>query len=154
TFSQLPQHLNIKHTIFGQLTGGFDIFNRLIQTPVASDGSGRPNTPVVINRTEVFTDSQNGVLRISSTRGSTSSATGTVTATGGGGLTASQALNVRLVPNTADGTATGTAVNDKPFLGPVNNQVTRIGQAVTFNLAATDFEGDNLTFAVRTARDF
>lgn len=151
-FSQYPQHLNFRHTIFGQLVSGFDIFSKLITTP--TDSASKPLTPVVLQKTQLFTDTQDGVLLVTTPKGVTGSDTITVTATGGGGATATQTFTIVASPDTMDGTASGTPINDRPFLGPVSNQTTSAGTPVTFNLTGTDLQNDPLTFVVKDPTSF
>lgn len=136
--SALPQHLNFQHSIFGILTSGFDTFKKLINTP--TDASNRPTNNETINSAQVFTDTQNGVARISAPEGFVGSAGITVTATDTLGGNAVRSFNANVVADT---------VNDRAFLGTVTNQTTTTGTPVTFNVQGTDLENDALTFVVK-----
>lgn len=139
---QLPQHLNFQHTIFGMLTSGFDTFRKLIGTP--TDGNGRPLQTATITSAAVFTDDQNGVLRLHAPAGFTGSSNIIVTAATDDS-TDQQTFTLNVVPD---------AVNDRPFLGPVSSQTTLQGTPITFSVDGTDIDGDALTFVVRDAASF
>jgi cyclophilin family peptidyl-prolyl cis-trans isomerase len=137
--ADMPQHLNYQHTIFGQLVAGFDVFEKLMQVNVEANPNtpnnevSRPVSPVTITSAEVFTDTQNAVLRIFATSGFTGDATVTVRARTTTGEVTTQTF-----------TATGVADTrtEPPFLGPVANQTANAGSPVTFTLTATDFSGN------------
>ena len=73
SLAQMPQHLNFDHTIFGILTSGFDTYQKIITTPVTGS---TPNNQVKITSASVFTDTQNGVLRLSTPSDFTGYSTG------------------------------------------------------------------------------
>ncbi|RPI90994.1 MAG: peptidylprolyl isomerase, partial [Planctomycetaceae bacterium] len=104
TLGQLPEHLNFKHTIFGILTSGFDTFRSLMSTPTNS--AGRPNSTVEITNATIFTDNQQGVLRVTPAAGFTGSTTLTVRASDGQGNTDERQVAVTIVPDT---------INDRAF---------------------------------------
>lgn len=160
---QPPQHLNFQHTIFGQMVQGFDVFTKLISTPVTSPVTGTPTSPPIINSITVIEDTQDAVLRISAPEGFTGSSTFTVTGTDGHGGKTTRTFQVSVIADT---------VNERPFLGdstnnfrvalppsPVandpNNQA--FGLATTVNtplvmmLPRTDTEHDQLVFGVSNA---
>jgi hypothetical protein len=153
SLAQLPQHLNFENAIFGQLTSGFDIFKKLISTPT-DPKTDRPLTPVIIQSVQVITDSHDEVLRVLTPRGVTGDATITVTATGGSGATAVQALHVQVVPDTTDGQPGSTAIIDRPFLGPVATQTAFEDSSMSFQLTARDIDNNPLTFVVRDPTTF
>jgi cyclophilin family peptidyl-prolyl cis-trans isomerase len=139
SLAQEPQHLNFKHTIFGQLVAGFDTFTKIMTTPVQDPSVGNPVSPVTIEHATVTDTDPNGVLRVTAPANFTGTSTITVTPTDTGGPSTGDSFNVTFVNDT---------VNDPPFLGPVNNVTTTPGTAVTIPLTATDLENDPLTFEV------
>lgn len=143
TLAQLPQSLNFNYTIFGILTSGADIFQKLMSTPTGANN--KPTTAEIINSATVITDAQNGVLRLHAAPGFTGSSTITVTADDGHGNTSQQQFNVNVVPDT---------INDPAFLGPVSNVTTAQGTPVTLNVQGYDLEDDQLTFVVKDPATF
>ena len=101
-----PQHLNYRHTIFGQLTHGFDLFGQLMATPV--DGNSRPLTPALITSATIITNTQSTVLYLTAPT-NTGAATLTVQAQSSGGTT-QVTFQVTIAANT---------VNDPPFFAPM-----------------------------------
>jgi cyclophilin family peptidyl-prolyl cis-trans isomerase len=57
----LPQALNNRFTIFGDLVGGFDVFEKLMTTPGTN---GTPTNLVTINSATTITDNHDAVLMI------------------------------------------------------------------------------------------
>lgn len=142
--AQMPQHLNFNHSIVGLLVGGFDIFGQLMSTNVVAQNPpsntelSRPIPPITIVNAEVFTDTQNGVLRISGPTDFLGTTQITVTASSDGG----QVQHNFTVQGIAD------TVNDRPFLSAISDVRVSAGSSVTIQLEATDLENDVLTFAV------
>lgn len=142
TLAQMPQHLNFDHSIFGILTSGFDTFDRIMTTPV--NGSTPTNT-VRITNADIIDDNQNGVLVISAPTGFTGASTIEVTGTGGGGEQDVESFSVSVVADT---------VNDKPFLGDVQDLTTPKNTPITFDVQGIDLESDDLTFVVSDLATF
>src|SRR5262249_28294145 len=122
---------------------------KIMGTPVQAQSAtnpepSKPVTPVVINTATVFTDTQDGVLRISAPAAFQGTSMITVTASDSDGPV-SRSFTEQVVPDTQ---------NDRPFLGTLTNPTTTMGTAVTFSLPATDLENDQLTFAVRNPNNF
>ncbi|MDB5337010.1 MAG: putative peptidyl-prolyl cis-trans isomerase [Planctomycetaceae bacterium] len=142
TLDSMPRSLNFNHTIFGILTSGFDTFNKIMTTPVQSNGSetSSPVTPVVMSNVQVFTDTTHGVLKISAANGFTGSSTVTVSATGATGPAAVKNFIATGVSDT---------INDRPFLGPIQNISTAVNTPISFTVTGIDLESDNLTFLVK-----
>src|SRR5262249_18491285 len=96
-----PAGLNFQNTIFGQLTSGFDIFNKLMLTQVkvnvATGEKSSPITPVTINSATIVADDQHAVLRVSADAGFTGSATVTVTADDNNGHSTQRSFLVNVV---------------------------------------------------------
>ena len=70
---------DFRYTIFGMLTSGNDILNEI--DAVATDSNDKPLNSVVITSATIFTDTQDGVLRLSAPIGTTGTADVTVTVT-------------------------------------------------------------------------
>ena len=142
TLDSMPRSLNFNHTIFGILTSGFETYQKIMTTPVQANGSGEvsdPVNPVVMSNVQVFTDTTNGVLKISAANGFTGSSTITVTANGSG------------TSSTKNFIATGVSdtLNDRPFLGVIQNISTAVNTPISFTITGIDLESDNLTFVVK-----
>ena len=142
--AQRHTDLNFNYSIVGILTDGFDIYQKMITTPVSSNGSGEtsaPNNPITITGATVFSDTKNAVIELKPTSGfGTGTANITVSANDGTGATPQSFA----VAGVADG------VNSPPFIStPVPNQTTVAGTAVSFNVAVTDIDGDPTTIAVK-----
>ena len=140
---KLPQNLNFENPIFGIVTSGFDILNKLMSTNTNS--SDRPLTNEVINSATVFTDTNNGVIELQSKAGFTGSTKITITADDGHGNSAQQQATINIVADTA---------NDPPFLGSVGNQTTTQGTPVTFTVQGVDLQKDALTLVVKDPTSF
>lgn len=144
-----PRSLTFQHTIFGQLVSGFDTFNKIMLTPVHNNPStgekSSPDSAVTINTASIVTDTQHAVLRLTAPAGFTGTSNITVTATNTGSQTAQRSFVATVATDT---------VNDRPFLGTVTNQTTRVNTPITITLPATDVELDTLTFVVRDPTNF
>jgi len=129
--------LDFQHTIFGFLTAGDDV-RRQIST-VATDAGNKPLHDVVITSATIFYDTENGVLRLFAPEGTTGTAVITVTVTDSvTGETAGQSFLLTLEADTS---------NSAPFLGKIDPIVTDADTPITFNIPATDVEGDAMYFA-------
>jgi cyclophilin family peptidyl-prolyl cis-trans isomerase len=133
-------NLSFNHTIFGQLTSGFDIFQKIMTADVTGS---TPVHTITINSATIFTDQTDAVLKVTATPNFHGSANLTISAADGGPAIANTQFKVTFVADT---------VNDRPFLGTigVNNVITTtIGTGVTFDIPATDLEDDGLTYVVK-----
>ena len=143
TIDSMPRSLNFNHTIFGILTSGFDTYAKIMSTPVqANPNTGEvsvPVTDVVMSNVTVFTDTTNAVLKVSAAAGFTGSSSISVTATGTGASATKSFL----------ATGVSDTINDRPYLGPVQNQTTAVNTPVSFTVTGIDLENDNLTFVVK-----
>ena len=106
--------LDYRYTIFGQLTGGFDTFNKIMNSTVTTNPNNTSETslpvPLInISSASITTDNTDTVLDISNTATAGASSTISITATEANGAVAQQAFNVNVVANT---------VTDPAFLGP------------------------------------
>ncbi|HEX3724998.1 MAG TPA: peptidylprolyl isomerase, partial [Pirellulales bacterium] len=139
-----PQSLNYGYTIFGQILTGLDIYNDILNVPTTSNsGIDFANTPVTIDSASIITDTQNGVLQISEPNDFAGSSTITVTGTGTDSTTAQQTFNVNVAAPSASAQNTGPL-----FLSPIINQTTDAGTPVSFQITATDAQGNTPTFTV------
>lgn len=135
-----PRFLDFQHTIFGQLVSGQAVLDQMTQ--VARDSNDAPISPILMTGTVVRGANPNGVVLIdtgSASAGATANVT--VTATDpADNTTASRTFRVDVVANTND---------ERPFLGPVSNQVVGVNQTSRFTLTAVSTDpGDVLTFRV------
>ena len=130
--------LDFRYTIFGFLTEG-DSVRQALNTNVPTDSStDKPTNTVTMTSVTSFTDTQNGVLRLSAPVGATGSADVTVTATDSvTGETTSQSFYVTV--------AADTNVSP-PFLGTVAPIQTTVNTSVTFNIPAIDVNGNAMTY--------
>ncbi len=140
--ANLPQYLNFRHSIFGQLTSGFDVYNEIMNAQGITSTNSSPTTPVTITSATIITDTQNGVVQISENAGFTGTTTITVTATSTDGSSAQTSFTANVV------TATATSNSQPLVLNPVNDLVTNLNTPVTFQLTASQYNNGNLTFSV------
>jgi cyclophilin family peptidyl-prolyl cis-trans isomerase len=142
--AQRHQDLNFNYSIVGVLTDGFDIYQKIITTPVQDNGSGetsRPTNTVTITGAAVFTDTKNAVIKLTP---NSSFGTGTanivVTADDGTGPTVQNFTVAGVNDN----------VNSPPFITtPIPDQTATAGTPVTFTVNVTDIDGDATTLAVK-----
>jgi cyclophilin family peptidyl-prolyl cis-trans isomerase len=144
SLTNMPQFLNFGYTIFGQLVSGFDIFDKIMSVPTTANPNipgenSKPVNTITINSAEVFTDTQNAVLRVVSPSGFTGDATITVTGTSTGGGSATQTFKATSVADTNV---------DPPVLGDVQNQTTTAGTAVTFTPPTINVDNVPVTYKV------
>lgn len=147
--SSRPQtSLNFNHSIVGILTEGFDDLDRIIRTAVQTQDESDPNAEVsrpvnnvTITGATVFDDTENAVLRLTTTAGFTGTSTIQVSATDFDGP----------VNRTFTVTGQDNTSNSRAFLGALSNLQTTTGQSVSFTVPFTDIDGDVPTFAVRNA---
>jgi cyclophilin family peptidyl-prolyl cis-trans isomerase len=135
---------NFNYTIAGILTDGFDIYQKMITTTVADNGSGetsKPTNTISITGATVFTDTENAVIKLTPNSSfGTGSAKISVTASDGDG------------PTSQDFTVTGVndGVNSPPFITtPIPDQTAVSGSPVSFTVNVTDVDGDPTTIAVK-----
>ena len=136
--------LDLNHTIFGQLVSGFDVRDAIQAADLGSGGGSTPTTPIVVNSVRTVSDARDGVVRFIADAPGTY--TLSVTATDDAGETTTRDFAVTAVADTApDGS--GNEFDDPPILLPLTkNLVTDAGQAVTFDVPATDVDGAALTY--------
>ena len=134
--TNFPRHLDFNHTIFGKLTEGESVREAISNVP--ANGSGTPNTPVVITTASILnSDPQNSAFMLKALAGSGSSDI-TITANDGQGGTFSRTFHVTVAADTSNG---------NPFLNDIPVVQATVGSgAVTFPLQGTDVEGDPIFF--------
>lgn len=132
--------LDFNHSIFGFLIEGDHVREAISELP----NSGPPNNTVQSNlapkmtSVEVFTDEENGLLRLKAAPGTTGTATITVTATDADGNSTTRTFNVTVQEDTFNGA---------PFLDDIPPITTRPNTPVSFQLPGRDVEGDPLIYA-------
>lgn len=133
--------LDYKYTLFGQLVRGFDVFAKLMGTPVQDNGQSevsKPLTAPVITSAFVVPNTQDGVLQLdAAATGADATSVVTVTASDGKGGTSQQTFTVTRRTDTQ---------NDAPFLGPLSNRVTPTNTPFTFTIPVSDDGEDALSY--------
>ena len=129
--------LDFQHSIFGFLTKGESVRDTINSVPVGAND--RPLNSVVITSATIFSDVENGVLRLSAPIGAVGTSTVTVTVNDGHGGTATRTLNVTVV-------ADSPTNNGNPFLRQPSDMNALVGQSVSQTLTAVDAEGDAIGF--------
>ena len=140
-----PQNLNFNHSIVGLLTSGFETYKKIINTTTTGSPGGensRPTNPITITKATVFTDTANGVVKVTSAAGFTGSAGITIGATDGDNAPTSTTFRTNLVADT---------LNDRAFLNAIADVRTNPNTPVTFTARGTDLDSDQLTYAVGSA---
>ncbi len=137
------RYLDFNHPVFGQLVEG-DAVREAISgvakktTPDPLDEESEPTVDIVIESASVFTDTENGLLRLKSLANSGTS-TITVTVTDSEGLSTSRSFTA---------TAAADAANGAPFLNAVAPVTTNINTPVNINLTSQDAENNVVTYSV------
>ena len=130
-----PQrHLDFNHSIFGVLTEGENVRDRISNVAVTNS---RPVESIVISSATVFSDNQNTVFKLKAAEGATGSADVTITATDSTGKSFSRTFRVNVTPDTSNG---------GPFLNDIAAVRTTVNQPVTFQLTSQDVEGNAVAF--------
>jgi len=135
------RHLDFNHTIFGFLTKGEEVREAIENTAVTGS---TPTTDVVMKSVRVFTDTENGVLRLSAPHGASDTSDVTVTVSDGHGGTASQTFQVNVLPDDDGGWG-----NAYPYLLPIQPIRTGINTPAQFTIPAQDVEGDAIYYAAQ-----
>jgi len=149
-----PRHLDFRHTIFGQVTRGFDVLTKIMSTPVTYgyfvttnsvqhwQNSGENSTPlsnIVISTATILTNRQDAVLRLAAPATFTGLVTVTVSATSTNKQTTQETFTVNVVSNT---------VNDPPILSPIpHSMIITQGQAASLPLVVQQLDNDFLQMA-------
>ncbi len=137
------RYLDFNHPVFGQLVEG-DAVREAISgvakktTATVGDEESEPVIDVVIESASVFTDSENGLIRLRSLA-SSGTANITVTVRDSEGNETSQ---------TFVATATADTANGAPFLNAVTPPTTNINTPVQIQLTSQDAENNVVTYSV------
>ncbi|HYV28343.1 MAG TPA: peptidylprolyl isomerase, partial [Candidatus Eisenbacteria bacterium] len=125
-----PQRfLDFDYTIFGQLVRGFNVLTNI--NSVSTDTNDAPQTPVVITKAQIVSNTTDAVLILmASPNTNSTSATIKVIANDGKG----SATNSFTAQSLAD------TVNDVPFLNPIPNITSPINTTAQIVLSGTDLE--------------
>jgi cyclophilin family peptidyl-prolyl cis-trans isomerase len=140
-----PQFLNFNHTVFGQLTSGFDTFTKIIQGTVttnpASGEKSLPTNAAKITAASIINDNANGVLRIVANSGFTGNADISVTGNDADNSAKSTSFTV---------TAAADTVNDRPFLPNLSAVTVASGSSTVTTLPTVNIDNDpaNLVYRV------
>ncbi len=134
------QFLNFNHTIFGQLTSGFDVFERIIQGTVKTGTTDQAQNPAVITNASIITDNANAIVRVTATPGFTGAADITVNAVDGDNTP--QSIKFRA-------TAAIDPSDDRPFLQPIPAITVDSGASKTITLPVVNLDGDNANLTYR-----
>ena len=154
-----PQRsLDLNHTLFGQLVDGFDVRDAILAAPVGGDQNSTPVTPIVVSRVRTVANDTDGVVRfIADTPGDYTVSVTAVDSTGESStrdypVTAAADTTTQPVDTNGDGQPDTTQTvnfDDPPILLPLTkNLVTDAGQALTFDIPATDVDGDAISYQV------
>jgi len=127
-----PRHLDANHSIFGLLTSEDTVRQNI--SDVAVDGSGRPDTNVVMESVEIFVDNENAVLMLKAPENTSGNADITVTVTDDVGVQSQVTFHVTVQPDT---------INSAPFLADIPAITTDVDTQVIFQLESLDAEGDS-----------
>ncbi|WP_406693370.1 peptidylprolyl isomerase [Singulisphaera sp. Ch08] len=158
----VPEFLNFKHTVFGQVVSGFSTVDDMTKVAVGGTDGTTPLSPILINSSALSTQNPNGVVHIDATNaeaGATSVITVTATdpATN---TTATQSFKVTVAAPTQNSRA---FIQQLPF--PTQVVTTTPGSAAQpavvytqnvaenqkniFQIPGVDPEGDKLTYIVK-----
>jgi cyclophilin family peptidyl-prolyl cis-trans isomerase len=128
-----PRSFDFKYPLFGQVTRGFDIVDKLINTPVNNESPIHSN---ILQQAAIIADPHAAVLRLTALRGFTGDVTVVISATNAQKQKATQALRVRVVAN---------PINTPPFLGPLPaSLLITQAMAASFPLTVTDLDDDDV----------
>lgn len=137
-----PQrHLDFNHSVFGQLVEGEVVREAISETKTTSS---RPDVPVVIDKVEIFNDTQNSILMLKPTGQGTGSTDVTITVTDGEGNVFTEVITVTVVAD---------AVNAAPYLEDIDPVSTPAGTPAVIDLEGVDLEGDPVTYEARVVGD-
>ncbi|QDU75022.1 putative peptidyl-prolyl cis-trans isomerase [Bremerella volcania] len=132
----IAPHLDFQHTVFGYMTEGEVVRESISGTPTGSNNL--PQWQVVMDEVSTFVDLENGVLRLKIPEGASGTETITVTVSDGQGHTLSRSFDVTYASN--------ENYTSNPYLAFVPDIAMTPGSSHTFQLTATNLDGDELIF--------
>ena len=130
--------LDFRYTIFGLLTQGDATRDALNSVPGSETTSGTPTNTVKMTTVTTFTDTQNGVLRLSAPSGTTGGAEVTVTAT--------DSVTHETTSRTFQVTVSADTNISQPFLGPIAPIQTSVNTPTAFTIPVVDIDNNTKTF--------
>ncbi|MBM4088674.1 MAG: peptidylprolyl isomerase, partial [Planctomycetes bacterium] len=130
------RHLDFNHPVFGVLTEGDKIRDAINLSAV--NASNQPLTPITIQSARVFQDQENRVLMLKAAENAAGEADITVTVRDGDGNQFVETFHVIVSPDPYDG---------GPFLNDIPPITTTMNVPATFQLSATDVEGNAVLFS-------
>jgi cyclophilin family peptidyl-prolyl cis-trans isomerase len=150
SLAHMPQALNFRFTIFGQLVSGFSTFEKIMTTPVEFSSvfneTSQPINDVTIVSASLINDTQNAVLKMTAPASFVgNSATITLIAKNADNEMDEEVFAVGVVAD---------ATTDPPFLGAVANKTATAGSPISFTLTSTSPSGGGITYKVASASNF
>ncbi len=137
------RYLDFNHPVFGQLVEGDAVREAIsnVGKVPTNDPNNPPSVPtidVILESASVFTDTENGLIRL---RALATSGTSTITVT-------VRDSNNNTTTQTFLATATADTANGAPFLNPIPAATTNINTPATINLTSQDAENNVPTYSV------
>jgi cyclophilin family peptidyl-prolyl cis-trans isomerase/glutaredoxin len=129
------RHLDFNHSIFGALVEGEAVREAISNVPVGAND--KPISNVTIGSMEVFNDIENGMLMLKAPEGASGSANITVTVRDGDNQVFTRTFRVDVRPDYKNGA---------PFLADIDTIHVTPNTPKTFNIQATDVEGDPIYY--------
>lgn len=132
----IAPHLDFQHSVFGFLTEG-----EVVRESISGTYTGSGTTPqwnVIMDEVTTFIDMENGVLRLKIPDGASGTETITVTVSDGQGNTLSRSFDVTYAPN--------ANYSSNPFLSFIPDVTMTPGGSYSFQMNATNLDGDDLIF--------
>ena len=130
------RHLDFNHSVFGQLIEGDSVREAI--SNVLTAASDKPTVDIVIQSVTIFSDTENGLIRLKA-NAATGTSNITVTVTDTEGLSTSQTFVATVTPDAANGA---------PFLNPIPAVSTAVNTPVTINLSSQDAENNPVVYSV------
>jgi len=139
--------LDSHHSVFGLLTEGAETLASIngVETTTRPGSSEQsvPVDPIVITSSELFTDTEDGVLFLKALS-DPSEITGPIEVT----VTATNNVSGEIFTETFDVTVTNDTFNARPFLADLDPLTLVTGESTNIELKAYDPEGDDILYLV------